>query len=70
MTPCAWPGTRAAATTSPVFTPMAPLRLRLTMELAQAFALGRPDGITVVAPAVTIDRAALATRKAILPATV
>ena len=31
--------------------PMAPLRLKLTMELAQAFGLGRLDGVTVEAPA-------------------
>ena len=31
--------------------PMAPLRLELTMELAQAFGLGRLDGVTVQVPA-------------------
>jgi len=31
--------------------PMAPLRLRLTMELAQALGLGRQDGVTVSVPA-------------------
>ena len=30
--------------------PMAPLRLKLTMELAQAFGLGRLDGVTVEVP--------------------
>ena len=27
--------------------PMAPLRLKLTMELAQAFGLGRQDGVAI-----------------------
>jgi acetoin utilization protein AcuC len=31
--------------------PMAPIRLKLTMELAQAFGLGRPDGVSVQVPA-------------------
>jgi acetoin utilization protein AcuC len=31
--------------------PLAPLRLKLTMELAQAFGLGRLDGVTVEIPA-------------------
>ena len=31
--------------------PMAPLRLKLTMELARAFGLGRLDGVTVEVPA-------------------
>ena len=31
--------------------PMAPLRLKLTMELAQAFGLDRLDGVSIVAPA-------------------
>src|ERR1700683_5610790 len=31
--------------------PMAPLRLRLTMELAQAFGLGRQAGVSIVTPA-------------------
>jgi acetoin utilization protein AcuC len=35
--------------------PMAPLRLKLTMELAQAFGLGRQDGVSVVVPAAATD---------------
>ena len=36
--------------------PLAPLRLKLTMELAQALGLGRLDGVTVaVAAAATSD---------------
>ena len=31
--------------------PMAPLRLKLTMELAQAFGLGHLDGVSVEVPA-------------------
>ena len=31
--------------------PLAPLRLKLTMELAQALGLGRLDGVTVEVPA-------------------
>ena len=31
--------------------PMAPLRLKLTMELARAFGLDRLDGVTVEVPA-------------------
>jgi acetoin utilization protein AcuC len=31
--------------------PLAPLRLKLTMELAQAFGLGRLDGVTIAVPA-------------------
>jgi acetoin utilization protein AcuC len=35
--------------------PMAPVRLKLTMELAQAFGLGRQDGVSVVVPAPATD---------------
>jgi acetoin utilization protein AcuC len=35
--------------------PMAPLRLKLTMELARAFGLGRLDGVTVEVPAAAAD---------------
>jgi acetoin utilization protein AcuC len=35
--------------------PMAPLRLKLTMELAQAFGLGRQDGVTIEVPAAATD---------------
>ncbi|MDQ2814438.1 MAG: acetoin utilization protein AcuC [Actinomycetota bacterium] len=35
--------------------PMAPVRLALTMELAQAFGLGRQDGVAVVVPAAATD---------------
>src|ERR1700722_7687979 len=31
--------------------PMAPIRLKLTMELAQAFGLGRQEGVSVQVPA-------------------
>src|SRR5271170_7819925 len=31
--------------------PMAPIRLKLTMELAQTFGLGRQDGVSIVTPA-------------------
>jgi acetoin utilization protein AcuC len=31
--------------------PMTPLRLKLTMELARAFGLGRQDGVSIEAPA-------------------
>ena len=57
------------ATTSPVFTPMAPPP-QADYEAGTGLCPGRPDGITVVAPAVTIDQAMMATRKVILPATV
>ena len=35
--------------------PMAPLRLKLTMELAQALGLGRQDGVTIEVPAAATD---------------
>ena len=35
--------------------PMAPLRLKLTMELAQAFGLGRQDGVSIEVPATASD---------------
>ena len=35
--------------------PMAPVRLKLTMELAQAFGLGRQDGVTIEVPAAATD---------------
>jgi hypothetical protein len=56
MTPCTWPGTRAGGYDLGPDHPTAPLRPRLTMELAQAFALDRPDGTMTVVPAATIDQ--------------
>jgi acetoin utilization deacetylase AcuC-like enzyme len=35
--------------------PMAPLRLKLTMELAQAIGLGRQDGVSIEVPAMASD---------------
>jgi acetoin utilization protein AcuC len=35
--------------------PMAPVRLKLTMELAQAFGLGRQDGVSIEVPAAATD---------------
>ena len=35
--------------------PMAPLRLKLTMELAQAFGLDRQDGVSIEVPATASD---------------
>jgi len=35
--------------------PLAPIRLTLTMELAQALGLGREDGISIVVPSVATD---------------
>src|ERR1700722_4245020 len=35
--------------------PMAPLRLKLTMELARALGLGRLDGVTIQVPAAATD---------------
>ncbi|MGB6582397.1 MAG: acetoin utilization protein AcuC [Streptosporangiaceae bacterium] len=35
--------------------PMAPLRLKLTMELAQAFGLGRQDGVSIEVPPTASD---------------
>jgi acetoin utilization protein AcuC len=35
--------------------PMAPLRLMLTVELAQAFGLGRQDGVTIEVPSAATD---------------
>jgi hypothetical protein len=50
----AWDGRLAGYDFGPGH-PMAPLRLRLTMELAQALGLGRQDGVTVAVPAAATD---------------
>ncbi|HEV2256781.1 MAG TPA: acetoin utilization protein AcuC, partial [Streptosporangiaceae bacterium] len=50
----AWDGRLAGYDFGPGH-PMAPLRLELTMELAQAFGLGHLDGVTIEIPAAATD---------------
>jgi hypothetical protein len=70
MTPCAWPGTQAGGHDLARAYPDGAAAPQADYGAGTGLRPGPPGRITVAVPAATIDQAIMATRKAILPATV